>query len=200
MTSNKRTVIATDFDGTLTTRDTLMEFFVYVNGRGRTILGFLLNSPFLILMILHLYSNHKAKERMFRWFFRGMRLEEFDRLCGSFARESRHILRKGGLEMIDKALAEGAEVAVISASIRNWVQPFFPTLKALCTEVEVDGGGRLTGRFLTGNCFGKEKVSRLLEAFPDRESYRLVAYGDSRGDKELLDFADESHFKPFRED
>ena len=28
--------------------------------------------------------------------------------------------------------------------------------------------------------------------------YWLTAYGDSRGDYELLDFANEGHYKPFR--
>jgi phosphoserine phosphatase len=37
-----------------------------------------------------------------------------------------------------------------------------------------------------------------MAACPDRSSYRLVAYGDSRGDRELLAAADEAHYKPFR--
>ena len=58
------------------------------------------------------------------------------------------------------------------------------------TKVEVDPGGKLTGRFLTKNCYGPEKVNRLLEIEPDRRKYFLYAYGDSRGDKEILEFAD----------
>ena len=30
------------------------------------------------------------------------------------------------------------------------------------------------------------------------EAYDLIAFGDSRGDKELLDFADKGFYKPFR--
>jgi phosphoserine phosphatase len=77
------------------------------------------------------------------------------------------------------------------------VQPFFPDVKVVGTQIEVKDG-RLTGRFLTKNCYGQEKVNRLLSLYPHRQDYCLVAYGDSRGDKELLSFADESHFKPFR--
>ena len=57
---------------------------------------------------------------------------------------------------------------------------------------------RLTGRSLSPNCYGSEKVRRLLQRFPDRQQYRLTAYGDSRGDREMLAFADEAHYKPFR--
>lgn len=34
--------------------------------------------------------------------------------------------------------------------------------------------------------------------FPNRSEYYLIAFGDSRGDKELLEYADEGHYKPFR--
>ena len=48
------------------------------------------------------------------------------------------------------------------------------------------------------NCYGEEKVKRLLQLYPERTEYWLTAYGDSRGDTELLDFANESYYKPFR--
>ena len=86
---------------------------------------------------------------------------------------------------------------IVSASIDLWVESFFPGIHVLGTQVEVEQG-RLTGRFLTPNCYGQEKVNRILEEYPDRKSYHLTAYGDSRGDRELLAFADEAHYKPFR--
>ena len=94
---------------------------------------------------------------------------------------------------------------IVSASIDNWVKPFFENLSnqnnrsilILGTQIEVKDG-LLTGRFLTKNCYGQEKVNRIMALYPHRENYHLTAYGDSRGDKELLAFADESHYKPFR--
>jgi hypothetical protein len=41
-------------------------------------------------------------------------------------------------------------------------------------------------------------VNRLTALYPHREAYELIAFGDSRGDKELLDFADKGFYKPFR--
>ena len=86
---------------------------------------------------------------------------------------------------------------IVSASIDNWVQPFFPKVKIVGTQVEVENG-LLTGRFLTKNCYGQEKVNRILAIYPNRREYKLIAFGDSEGDKELLAFADEAHYKPFR--
>lgn len=185
-------IVAFDFDGTLTTRDTLIAFIRYACGTPRFLLGFLLHAPLLVLMKLRLYSNGKAKQRLFTWFFRGMPFESFDALCQSFARTHRHLLRPETVRLLEQALTEGAEVLVVSASIDNWVQPFFPSVTVLGTRIEVVDG-RLTGRFLTPNCYGQEKVRRILALHPDRSSYRLTAYGDSRGDRELLAFADEAH-------
>ncbi|MBQ3744674.1 MAG: haloacid dehalogenase-like hydrolase [Prevotella sp.] len=185
-------LFAFDFDGTLTTRDTLIAFIRYACGTPRFLLGFLLHAPLLVLMKLRLYSNGKAKQRLFSWFFRGMPIETFDALCQSFASTHRHLLRPETVCLLQQALSEGAKVLVVSASIDNWVQPFFPTVTVLGTQIEVIDG-RLTGRFLTPNCYGQEKVRRILALYPDRSSYHLTAYGDSRGDRELLAFADEAH-------
>ena len=188
----KAKLFAFDFDGTLTTRDTLIEFIRYACGTVRFLLGFLLYSPLLVLMKLRLYSNGKAKQKVFAHFFKGMTIEAFDTLCQDFASTHRHLLRPEVVSQLEQALSEGAEVLIVSASIDNWVQPFFPKVKVLGTQIEVIDG-RLTGRFLTPNCYGQEKVRRILTLHPDRSAYHLTAYGDSRGDREMLAFADEAH-------
>ena len=188
----KAKLFAFDFDGTLTTRDTLIEFIRYACGTVRFLLGFLLYSPLLVLMKLRLYSNGKAKQKVFAHFFKGMTIDKFDTLCQDFASTHRHLLRPEVVSQLEQALSEGAEVLIVSASIDNWVQPFFPKVKVLGTQIEVIDG-RLTGRFLTPNCYGQEKVRRILTLHPDRSAYHLTAFGDSRGDREMLAFADEAH-------
>ena len=189
-----RKVYAFDFDGTLTTSDTLLAFIRYAKGTPAFVWGFLCHAHLLVLMKLRLYPNWKAKEKVFSYFFKGMDLEAFDSLCQRFAADNRSLLRPKGLQLIAQAQEEGADVLIVSASIDNWVQPFFPQVKVLGTQIEVKDGC-LTGRFLTKNCYGQEKVNRILALYPDRNTYHLTAYGDSRGDKELLAFADESHYQ-----
>ena len=190
-------IVAFDFDGTLTTKDTLLVFIRYVHGTKAFVQGFLRYAPLLVLMKLHLYPNYKAKQRVFSYFFKGMPLSLFNRYGENFAADSSCLLRPQGIEAIRKAQTEGAEVLIVSASIDNWVQPFFPAVRVLGTQVEVEDVV-LTGRFLTKNCYGQEKVNRILALYPNRSEFYLTAYGDSRGDKELLAFADEGHYKPFR--
>ncbi len=192
-----RTIIATDFDGTLTSADTLLRFIRHTRGICPLLAVFALYSPLLVLMKLRLYSNEKIKQKIFSHFFRGMSLDEFNALCRDYAASDRQILRPGGMEMISRAKAEGHEVVIVSASMENWVQPFFPDVKVIGTQIETRDG-LLTGRFSSPNCYGREKVKRLLTVYPDRNNYRLIAYGDSGGDKALLAFADESHYKPWR--
>ena len=191
-----RKIVAFDFDGTLTTKDTLLAFIRYAKGATRFWLGFLRYAPQLVLMKLGLYPNWKAKQKVFAHFFKGMTIEAFDDLCQRFAHDNLHLLRSQGIKTLMQAQDDGAEVVIVSASIDNWVQPFFADVTVLGTQIEVENG-LLTGRFLTNNCYGQEKVNRILARYPNREDYHLTAYGDSRGDKELLAFADEPHYKVF---
>lgn len=214
-----QTVYIFDFDGTLTTRDTLLEFIRYAKGPGAFVIGFLLHAPLLVAMKLRLYPNYKAKQRIFSYYFKGCRLTDFDDICRRFARDhGSKLLRPQGLATLRQALEARHRVLIVSASIDNWVRPFFSQIPAataarpdsapaeaergaitvLGTRVEFRDG-RLTGRFLTPNCYGAEKVRRVLETLTEpRPHYHIIAFGDSRGDKELLNYADEPHYKPFR--
>lgn len=209
----KKKIIISDFDGTLTSRDTLIEFIRFAKSTGALIAWLAIFSPMLVLMKLHLYDNGKAKQRLFAFFFKGLAIDDFNKICDRFGTEKRDLLRRGGRMAVMAAMAEGTPVYVVSASIDNWVTPFFYTsnddyagrnvhpIEIIGTKVEVKDG-RLTGRFLTHNCYGREKVTRLKAALPDvaanRSQYYIIAYGDSRGDKELLEYADEKHYKPWR--
>lgn len=201
----KKKLYCFDFDGTLTTSDTLLEFIKYAKGRSRFLMVFLMYSPLLVMMKLHLYPNWKAKQQIFAHLFAGMRIEKFDALCRGFAEENQHLLRPKGITLMHEALVAGAQVFIVSASIDNWVRPFFDIrnlkgVQVLGTQIEVEDG-KLTGRFKSNNCYGKEKVHRIAEALKsfERSEYEIEAFGDSRGDKEMLAFADKGHFKPFRE-
>ena len=201
----KKKIYCFDFDGTMKTSDTLLEFIKYAKGTSRFLMVFLKYSPLLVLMKLHLYPNWKAKQQIFAHLFAGMRIEKFDALCRGFAEESQHLLRPKGITLMHEALVAGAQVFIVSASIDNWVRPFFDIrnlkgVQVLGTQIEVEDG-KLTGNFKSNNCYGKEKVHRIAEALKpfERSEYEIEAFGDSRGDKEMLAFADKGHFKPFRE-
>lgn len=205
----KTTVYAFDFDGTLTKKDTLIAFIRYACGNRRFYLAMALFAPMFVLMRLRLYPNWKAKQQFFSWFFKGMDIDAFNDVCKRFAYDEEDLLREKAITQMRTVLQEGSKVIVVSASIENWVRPFFEhefadtevlnsgQLQVACTKIDVRQF-RVTGKFLTKNCYGREKVKRIDRAFPHRKTYTLIAYGDSAGDKAMLDYADERHYKPFR--
>lgn len=196
-------VYAFDFDGTLTTKDTLLQFIRYAKGTAAFIGGFLLFSPLLILMKLHLYPNYKAKEKIFSFYFKEMEISDFQACCDRFAQAHKNLIRPQGWDALQKAVDAHAITIIVSASIDNWVRPFFynfpeGSIRVLGTQIEVTDH-RVTGRFLTPNCYGQEKVRRIQETLKGkREDYDITAFGDSRGDKELLAYANTGFYKPFR--
>ena len=187
-------VAAFDFDGTLTTKDTLTAFIRFTHGRRRLLLGLLRHAHWLLLMRLGLYPNWKVKEKVFAYYYKGTTYEQFWQWGRCFADVAEALLNRQTTALLRWHLAEGHTVCVVTASIDEWVRPVCERLgvgMVLATRIEVSSDGILTGRFLSRNCYGAEKVARLLETFPRRDSYTLYAYGDSRGDRELLAMADE---------
>lgn len=188
-----------DFDGTITRCDSLLEFIRFARGNAAFIIGMLLFSPLLVLMKMRLYPNWKAKQLVFSHFFKGWEVARFNAVCQRFARERRSIIRPKAIKKIDEGRRLGVRMMIVSASIDNWVQPFFPQIEVLGTKIETREG-RLTGCFVTKNCYGEEKVRRVKEMLTaPRDTYYITAFGDSRGDKQLLSYADEGFYKPFED-
>lgn len=190
-------IAAFDFDGTLTRKDTLFDFLFFSFGKKRTLTGLMVLFPMLLSFKIGLIKNSDAKQRLFSYFFEGMKIESFDLLCKRYAGRINTILKKDVFDKMREHQSSGHTVVIISASIENWIIPWSTDIavdKVLATQIETDNG-ILSGRFRSKNCYGMEKVNRLLDAYPDRENYRLYAYGDSNGDKDLLAIADFAFFK-----
>lgn len=106
------------------------------------------------------------------------------------------ILNQDVYTQLKEFQAKGYETIIISASLYEWIAPWAQANginTVLSTQIETNSDtDRLTGRFSTPNCKGEEKVNRLNSLYPDRNSYRLYAFGDSSGDEALLAYADKS--------
>ncbi len=196
----KKRYIFSDFDGTLTTKDSMMEIILFQRGKRGLFTALLRILPWIALMLLHLYSNQKTKEKLLHHCFGKMKEKDFDTFCQRFADTHRHILRQNLYEKLLKAKREGAEVVVVTASPEKWVARLVPDFKVLGTQLQFSEKG-MERHFLTKNCYGKEKVRRILSAFPElqmqRKDCHVTAYGDSKGDSAMLSFADEKHYRDF---
>lgn len=192
MQEEKKIIAAFDFDGTITTKDTLFDFIIFYVGKLRFAFGLLVLSPVLILYKIGFIKNSKAKEIMFSYFFKGKSIKDFDRICRLYAERINDILNDTIVNEIEAHKQSGHTVVIVSASISNWIKPWAymsGISKVMGTEIEIKDD-IITGRFSSPNCYGQEKVNRLINVYPNRQEYILYAYGDSRGDKELLELAD----------
>lgn len=189
-----------DFDGTITSRDTMIALAQFRKGSIRLLLYMLCMSPLLVLMKLGRYSNTRMKERFLRHFFGGMPIYAFDELCCRFARKNIRLVRPSALKSIAQANEEGARVIIVSASADNWVVPilqqFDVEVEVVATQLEVVDG-LITGRLASKNCHGQEKVERIKPLLADRAGLEIIAFGDSKGDKEMLDYADKGYYRYF---
>jgi HAD superfamily hydrolase (TIGR01490 family) len=188
-----------DFDGTITKSDSLLHFIRHSRGIFSLLSGFILFSPLIILMKFGVLPNWKIKEILFGYYYKGLEIATFDYWGITFKDHLNNNIRNGVKQKIHDLKLEGFMIVIISASMENWIKPWaedngVDIVMGTKAEVEED---KLTGRFSTKNCYGAEKVKRLLEKFPEREKYYLCAFGDSKGDRELLAFADDAYYKVF---
>jgi HAD superfamily hydrolase (TIGR01490 family) len=189
-----------DFDGTITTRDTLLEFIKFSKGRFRFYLGFALNSPWLVAMKLKLISNQAAKERIWTWFFRGCPEGSFQEQCNRFAADVLpSLIRPKALKEIRVLREKNATIVIVSASPVDWVGRWAGSLPAECIATRVQVAGQLlNGKILGRNCHGEEKVTRIRNAYQLSVYDHIYAYGDSTGDRPMLGLAHSAFYKPFR--
>ncbi|MDU1905121.1 MAG: HAD family hydrolase [Dysgonomonas sp.] len=188
-----KVIAAFDFDGTITTKDTLFDFIRFYVGKKKLILGLVTLSPILILYRIGVIKNYVAKQKMFSYFFKGESINDFDTKGQKYASRIEEIIKSSVIEKIRSHQNQNHKVIIISASISTWIKPWasknMNIEEVIGTEIEVENG-ILTGRFKSKNCYGQEKVNRLLCLYPNRDDYTLYAYGDSPGDKQLLELAD----------
>ena len=189
-----------DFDGTITTKDTLLEFIKFSKGRFRFYVGFAINSPWLIAFKLKLIPNQTAKERILSWFFQGSDLAGFQKKCDQFASDILPgLIRPKALEEIKLLRQKNATIVIVSASPENWIRPWTGSISVkliatrLATKEET-----LTGRILDRNCYGAEKVRRINKEYQLNDYTSIYAYGDSSGDRPMLQLAHSAFYKPFR--
>lgn len=195
----KKKIAFFDFDGTITTKDTLLEFIRYSKGNFLFFLGFLLNMPYLLAYKLKLISNQYAKEKVLRFFFHDTPVESFKYYCTTFSENILPaLIRPKALEEIKKLQENNTMVVVVSASPENWIEEWAAKngLQLIASKLEVNNE-KITGKILGKNCHGNEKVNRINASF-DLLCYHVVAaYGDSSDDKPMLQLASHAYYRTF---
>ncbi len=189
-----------DFDGTITTGDSLLELIKFIKGRRSFYAGFILNAQWVVAYKLNLISNDNAKQKILTYFFAGMQENYFQEKCDLFINlKLPGMIRAAAFAEMETLRKDGFEVVVVSASGENWIRKWCDrlSLELVATRLAVKNG-LMTGKIEGKNCYGIQKVVCIMEKWNLSEYKEIYAYGDSPGDRPMLSLATKSFYKPFR--
>ncbi|HXS35433.1 MAG TPA: HAD-IB family hydrolase [Flavipsychrobacter sp.] len=200
LTTSNSEIAFFDFDGTLTSKDTLAQILKFTKGSFRYYTGLLILSPVLIGYKLRIISNQRAKEILLTYFLKGMPIEKFDAICKEFIEnELPALFRKVALHEVRHHILNDTKVVIISASPENWILPWCQqyNIECIATKLAVKNG-KITGKIAGKNCHGDEKVKNILKRYNLSNYNKIHAYGDTRGDLPMLSLATNKYYKPFK--
>jgi phosphatidylglycerophosphatase C len=197
-------VAAFDFDGTLTDRGSVWPFLATVSGRRRVVRAALADiGPLAAAAALGGRHADEAKEALFGGTLGGLDAVELEARAAQFGLD--HYRRHARADVRDRLewhRAQGHRLLIVSASPEIYLTAVGRELAVdgvIATRLAVDGDGRMTGGYDGKNCRGQEKIDRVRQWMvrsgpPGGDGSAITpflwAYGNSKGDRRLLQGAD----------
>lgn len=189
-----------DFDGTITHKDSFLPFVLYSVGSINFYFGLILLSPSILLYFIKIISNRSLKEKFINYFFLNLSDDNFQFKINSFIdNKLPKLINTKAFQCMMRHKELGHRVIVISANIEDLVGKWCDKVgitEYSCTNLSKEDGN-LTGRINGANCYGNEKVKRLMSLVGPLDKFIIYAYGDSKGDSELLEIADHKYYRRF---
>jgi len=194
-----RPIVAFDFDGTLTIRDSFTAFLRWRAGPAGWAIGLAKMTPVLAAYIGD-HDRGRIKAASVREFLHGVERQTLEAEAERYADQVWDRFMRPDALACWKAWGEkGVHRVIVTASPETTVAPFARRLGAeglLGTQLVFDAQDRVTGAFAGENCRGEEKVRRLRAAYGE-DMKLTAAYGDTSGDTEMIAVAAEKGFRVF---
>lgn len=166
-----------DFDGTIYNGDSSVDIYFFLLKRYPKLIAFFTKQMLGIVKYkLHLSSKEEMKEMYFS-FLKGVRTDKT--FVDDFWKQNQNEIKKWYLKQKRK------DDVIISASPEFLLKPICDILgidNLIATKVEL-----LSGKFLSKNCQGAEKVVRFEEIFSEAEIEAF--YSDSKSDTYMAKLA-----------
>jgi phosphatidylglycerophosphatase C len=186
-----------DFDGTLTREDTFGRFVLSQLPRRERLIALVRVAPTLLAYRAGMLTGGQIRERAVRHAFTGRDATAVREAGQRYAKTwLPRVLRPDALERLAFHRRRGDEIAVVSASLRDYLEPWSELhgIGLLCNELE-ERGGKLTGRWVDGDCAGPGKAERVRRRFDLARFGAIYAYGDTVEDRELLALATHPYYR-----
>lgn len=193
------TVAVFDVDGTLTVRDCVVPFTRTAVGTFGIFTAMLRQSKSVFTALIS-RDRDVIKSVLVKVAYTGLDAQKLEQQGISFAdKVYSSWMRQDVARRYRWHQEQGHVVVLVSASLDTYLDPLGDLLEAdavLCSRLEVIDGV-LTGRLDGPNCRGQEKVSRITQWCQESQiPFEAIeyAYGDSRGDLEMLAMATHSFY------
>ncbi len=183
-------VVAFDFDGTITSRDTFRYFLAKITTNSALAASLLRIAPQLAKGARGGAARDEAKRALCRQVLTGLHRVEAEGAAATAAEEIvRSLIRPDSAARIRWHQAEGHRIIVVSASFESYVRPVVAELgidEVIATRWGIDPESNLlTGELDGPNVRSDAKVA-LLEAHLGGPCELAYAYGNSGGDAAML--------------
>ncbi len=187
-----------DFDGTLTYKDTMfmyLRFYDPVKFR----LQFLKHIPLFILLKLKLAETEKVKKSFIGSVLKGQTREKIEKKSRQFfERYYPGIIRENALDFIKNIDRENTKSLLVTASLDIWAKPFAEAFEMQLVATRAEFRDEVfTGNFIGKNCNGEEKLIRIKAEIINDKYDKIIAFGDTSGDRPMLAWANEGHYQFF---
>jgi phosphatidylglycerophosphatase C len=184
-------VAAFDFDGTLVKGTSFPEFLIRLLGRRRFAAALLLAAPSMLVGYVRSGRDGSKSALLVRG-VRGISIDHAVATGETFAIELTRRIRPEMIQNMSWHDKRGHERILVSASLALYLEPFGRINgfeRVIATRLEAGLDGRLTGR-MDGNNVRAAQKAILLELALGPGPVEVWAYGDSRGDREMLAMAE----------
>ena len=188
-----------DLDGTLTSCDTFARFLA----------GLLIRTPSRWLAIPQLArayyrmkagktGNAETKKRFLTLLVAGLPPQKVETWASTIAEKaSTRWIHPNVLKQVEWERKHGAILVLATASPDLYVENIAKKLgfhSTICTKTQRNKDGSLTGNLLGENCYGLQKLERVMEYIRTTYSdWYVAAYTDHHSDLPLLEWSDEPH-------
>jgi phosphatidylglycerophosphatase C len=208
-------VLFFDFDKTLTKVDTLLLFAFFLSMQTKKIHKIIFVFYVFVLFRTKIIKNFCFKQIFAKILFSKMGSNLLLYYSDQFFKKYLNILKLDqSLKILQKNVAIGNKVYIVSSNFDIFLTPLTDRWKLngiIATELEVIDN-IVTGNLKSLPCDGLEKLRRVLQKIDIDSVKRADAYGDSKGDYDLLNFVENGywvrrhkmwrhcHFAEFRKD